>query len=74
MAKVERNHVRQVIPDEVDIFIKVKEGIKKAHPPVKKDELITILILSVASLLSESPSTITFYGNRNCIASCRSIC
>lgn len=39
MAKVEQNQDRQEISAEVNIFIKVKEGIKKAHPPVKEDEL-----------------------------------
>ena len=39
MAKVEQNQGRQAVPDEVNIFIKVKEGIEKAHPPMKEDEL-----------------------------------
>lgn len=38
MAKVERNQGRRKVLDEVNIFIKVKKGIEKAHPPVKEDE------------------------------------
>lgn len=38
MAKVERNQGRRKVLDEMNIFIKVKEGIEKAHPPVKEDE------------------------------------
>lgn len=41
MAKVEKNQGRQVIPDEVNIFIKMPMDIEKAHPPVKEDELLS---------------------------------
>lgn len=40
MAKFEQNQGREVIPDEVNIFIKAEKGIEKAHPPVKEDELL----------------------------------
>lgn len=42
MAKVEQNRSRQKVPAGVNIFIKVKEGIEKAHPPIKEDEQISI--------------------------------
>ena len=46
MAKVERNQGRRKVLDEVNIFIKVKEGKEKAHPPVKEDELNSFYLLS----------------------------
>ncbi len=39
MAKVEQNHGRQEILVETNIFIKIKDGIEKAHLPMKEDEL-----------------------------------
>ena len=39
MVKVEQNQSRKGVTAEVNIFIKVKEGIEKAHPPVKEDGL-----------------------------------
>ncbi|WP_167836345.1 hypothetical protein [Lactimicrobium massiliense] len=39
MAKVEQNQSRLDVLIEANIFIKMKEDIEKAHPPVKEDEL-----------------------------------